>query len=106
MPGGTGGAFPPPGSQFGAAPAAGAGWPAPGEGGGAHLETEAPLPLFQPEGEVPSPQQAPSPQAVADPVGAPAGGETTPAEPPPGWYRVSDGRLRYWEGTAWTDHFA
>jgi Protein of unknown function (DUF2510) len=25
---------------------------------------------------------------------------------PPGWYPTPDGRVRYWDGTAWTDHFA
>ena len=25
--------------------------------------------------------------------------------PPPGWYENSDGRTRWWDGTAWTDHF-
>lgn len=26
--------------------------------------------------------------------------------PPPGWYPTPDGRRRYWDGAAWTDHFA
>lgn len=24
---------------------------------------------------------------------------------PAGWYPQPDGRLRYWDGTAWTEHF-
>lgn len=27
-------------------------------------------------------------------------------QPPAGWYPVPDGRRRYWDGAAWTDHFA
>ncbi len=27
-------------------------------------------------------------------------------ELPAGWFRVSDGRLRYWNGVAWTSHFS
>lgn len=25
---------------------------------------------------------------------------------PAGWYPTADGRRRYWDGAAWTDHFA
>ncbi len=106
MTGGAGGAFPPPGPPFGGAPAPDADRLAAGEGGGGHLEAEAPLPPFHPAAEAPSPEEAPSPQAAAEPIEAPVGAQAAPAEPPPGWYRVPDGRLRYWDGTAWTDHFA
>ena len=30
----------------------------------------------------------------------------TPGPTPPGWYPTPDGRLRYWSGTEWTDHYA
>ena len=29
-----------------------------------------------------------------------------PTTPPAGWYDDGSGRQRYWDGTAWTDHFA
>jgi Protein of unknown function (DUF2510) len=28
------------------------------------------------------------------------------AYPPAGWFPTPDGRLRYWDGAAWTDHFS
>ena len=110
-----------PGAGFGGGPGAGfGGGPGAGFGGGPgpfhaeaeaplppfHNEAEAPLPPFHAEAEAPRPQGAPSSQAAAEPIEAPVGGEATSVEPPPGWYRVPDGRLRYWDGTAWTDHFA
>lgn len=91
-----------PGAGFGGGPGAGFG----GGPGPFHAEADAPLPPFHAEAEAPRPQGAPSSQAAAEPIEAPVGGEATSVEPPPGWYRVPDGRLRYWDGTAWTDHFA
>jgi hypothetical protein len=34
------------------------------------------------------------------------GGPEHAATAPPGWYPTPEGRLRYWDGSAWTDHFA
>lgn len=28
-----------------------------------------------------------------------------PSSPPAGWYTTSDGRTRWWDGAAWTDHY-
>ena len=33
-------------------------------------------------------------------------GPAGPGMPPAGWYPTPDGRRRYWDGRAWTDHFA
>lgn len=37
---------------------------------------------------------------------APGGGSAGTGLPPAGWYPAPDGRQRYWDGHAWTDHFA
>jgi|GEM_PF-596971 len=37
---------------------------------------------------------------------ATAGGAPQSGYPPAGWYPTPDGRHRYWDGAAWTDHFA
>lgn len=62
-------------------------------------------------GDVPSSTAvvAPAEGGVPDPGrGQPAHlpGPTQPASAPAGWYPVPDGRRRYWDGAAWTDHFA
>lgn len=56
-----------------------------------------------PSGEVdrsssPGPGGEPSPTSSTPPV--------QPASAPAGWYPTPDGRRRYWDGAAWTDHFA
>ena len=88
-----------PWSAPGTGPAAGSGpdatdVEAPGQAAGA--PGEQPLPPFR--------QSGPS----ADPKGATSGGwaGSTPDAAPPGWYPTPDGRRRYWDGHAWTDHFA
>lgn len=32
--------------------------------------------------------------------------DETPTQPPPGWYNDGSGRQRWWDGNAWTEHFA
>jgi hypothetical protein len=66
-----------------------------------HPETEAPLPPFRAHTESAAPAQA----STAQPAAAVERPEQA-AQAPPGWYPVPDGRLRYWDGTAWTEHFA
>ncbi|MDA8309897.1 MAG: DUF2510 domain-containing protein [Actinomycetota bacterium] len=34
------------------------------------------------------------------------GGPSGPGMPPAGWYPTPEGGQRYWDGRAWTDHFA
>jgi hypothetical protein len=56
----------------------------------------------------PEPQAEPEPQPEPEPAAAPAAESTPAAESavPAGWYADPSGRfeLRYWDGTAWTEH--
>ncbi|HUA96004.1 MAG TPA: DUF2510 domain-containing protein, partial [Acidimicrobiales bacterium] len=38
--------------------------------------------------------------------GSPPAQSAPPGAAPAGWYPTPDGRRRYWDGAAWTDHFA
>jgi Protein of unknown function (DUF2510) len=67
----------------GGAPPGGAGWKDPVS----HEADLAPLPPF-------------------DEVVPRARTTSADATSPPGWYPVPDGRQRYWDGTAWTEHYA
>ena len=71
----------------------------PGTAPGAGLTPEGPWdpwgPALPPFGAGP-PATTPGPPDVPLPT----------AHPPAGWYPAGDGRQRYWDGTAWTDHFA
>jgi hypothetical protein len=43
------------------------------------------------------------------PAAVPAASGQTTRHPPPGWFPAPGGpagRMRYWDGTAWTDHYA
>jgi hypothetical protein len=93
----------------------------PSSGGGAASATpsltDAPLPPFS--AVVPGAAAGGAP-ANDEPASAPSGvveqgaeqdsadqaGQEQAASAPPGWYPTPDGRLRYWDGSAWTDHFA
>lgn len=62
--------------------------------GGAPLDDE---PASAPSGGV---------EQGAEQRSADQAGQERAASAPPGWYPTPDGRLRYWDGSAWTDHFA
>jgi outer membrane biosynthesis protein TonB len=66
----------------------------------------APEPASQPQPAAqPEPEPAPTPAPQPEPAPAPA--PATPAVPS-GWYADPSGRfeLRYWDGSAWTEHVA
>lgn len=69
--------------------------------------TEAGPPPFGRTGSA-APTTAGGEGSVAGSGGSTAGGEgsVAAAAAPAGWYPTPDGRRRYWNGTAWTDHFA
>lgn len=63
----------------------------------------------------PPPPPSPGFGSVVPPPEEPSGERPLPRYPSagegggvtgPGWYPTPDGRLRYWDGTAWTDHYA
>lgn len=72
-------------------------------------ESGGPLPPF--DTIVPPRPQADDQPATTDDGGAadaagPDHGVQQRAQAPPGWYPTPDGRVRYWDGSSWTDHFA
>jgi hypothetical protein len=85
----------------------GPGGPVSGASSTEPLESEPPLPPFGTVSPTGTPDQAPATGtgASATPGNAEREPEQT-AQAPPGWYPVPDGRLRYWDGTAWTSHYA
>jgi hypothetical protein len=85
--------------------ASGPGGPAVRSAGGDRPEEEAPLPPFSP-GDAGGPGVgSPRPGDVRS--GPPSDAETTyGTQALAGWYPGPDGRLRYWDGSTWTDHFA
>ncbi len=67
--------------------------------------------VAEPAGWAAAPESsAPAPAAAAAPAPAPAPAAVAPATPaiPADWYADPSGRfeLRYWNGTAWTEHVA
>lgn len=87
------------------ASASGPGGPAVRSAGEDRPETEAPLPPFSPgHAGGPGPVSAPPRDVHSGPPSDAGTASGTPA--PAGWYPVPDGRLRYWDGSTWTDHFA
>jgi hypothetical protein len=101
--GGPGGGAPGPGP--GGQPGVGAGPGAPGAGGpaggpGPAAQAPQPSPAAQPQ-QPASPQPA-SPAPAAEPAQAESSG------PAPGWYPDPQGqkRLRYWDGSRWTEQTA
>jgi hypothetical protein len=109
--GGPGG-FGPQGSFGPTAPGTGTdAAPAQGPGTSGSPATEAGLPPFGRTGSVaPATAGGEGPVAPAITGGegpvAGGGGSVAAAAAPAGWYPTPDGRRRYWDGTAWTDHFA
>lgn len=82
------------------------------------LPSEAALPSFLQGPSAPAGGDS-TPSGLADMPSSPdaSGGQVPPsttqplpsAQPgaaPAGWYPTPDGRRRYWDGAAWTDHFA
>jgi hypothetical protein len=72
------------------------------------VEAEPPLPPFESIVPAAKPAQDRGPAPVDDRATTPQV-ERSPsqeAQAQPGWYPTPDGRVRYWDGTAWTDHFA
>ncbi|MEA2423141.1 MAG: hypothetical protein QOF55_2240 [Thermoleophilaceae bacterium] len=94
-------------------PGAGAVGGSPGVGAGGP-PAGAPLGAGQPFGGQPQAQQPPQQQAYAQPAAAATPAAATPAQAPAAaaakadWYPDPRGekRLRYWDGSQWTDHTA
>jgi hypothetical protein len=68
-------------------------------------ETGPPLPSFGLPSPAPTPDQGPTTNED-DGVTTTAPDHESDAQAPPGWYPTPEGRLRYWDGAVWTDHFA
>jgi hypothetical protein len=70
------------------------------------LEAEAPPSPFGTVAPSPTHDQERAPTTEESDDAPPGDGPEQGAQVRPGWYPTPDGRTRYWDGTAWTDHFA